>query len=123
MENKKIQRIILIAIASVFAIAIFKYKIGIPCIFNKITGFYCAGCGITRAIYSLIKLDFYQAFRYNMLVIILLPFGLVYLVYKYLLKGKKEIPNIIWYFLVGLSILFAILRNIPYFNYLAPTNI
>ena len=124
MKNKKdYQKIILIAIASVFAIALFKYKIGVPCVFHKLTGLYCPGCGATRAIYSLIELDFYQAFRYNMLVIILLPFSLVYLIYKYLLKGKKEIPNFIWYFLIVLSISFAILRNIPYFDYLAPTNL
>lgn len=99
---------------------------GIPCVFYKITGFYCPGCGITRCIYSLLCLNFYQAFRYNMLGFCLIIFAFIYLIYVIFCKLKgishiKEIPNIILYFLLITTILFAILRNIPFFSYLAPT--
>ena len=30
------------------------YKIGFDCVVNKFTGLYCSGCGMTRAVYSLI---------------------------------------------------------------------
>ena len=117
-----IKQIIIIAIVSLLAITFFKYKIGIPCIINKITGLYCPGCGATRAIYSLLELKFYQAFRYNILIVIFLPFGMAFLFYKYVLKGKKQIPNYIWFFIVIIVVLFGVLRNIPLFSYLAPVN-
>lgn len=122
-KNELINKIVLFAIAILFAIALFKYNVGIPCVFNKITGLYCPGCGTTRAIYSLIQLDLYQAFRYNMLVIALLPFAIGLIIYKYALKGQKEIPNDIWYLIIAVAILFGILRNIPFFSYLAPISI
>jgi len=89
--------------------------------FFELTGWYCPGCGITRALLSLIELQFYQAFRYNMLAVILLPFGIVYFIYLFILKRNKKIPNIILYFILIIVILFGILRNIPIFSYLAPT--
>ena len=74
----------------------------IPCIFKKITGFYCPGCGITRMFRSLLELNIYQAFRYNPLVFILLILGLIYLIYYLYIKiSKKELKKIskkIWYY-------------------------
>ena len=121
INNKK--NIILACIGILIIIVLFQCGIGIPCIFHKITGFYCPGCGLTRALISLIKLDFYQAFRYNILLMTLLPIYLIYLFYKYILKGKKKIPNWVCYVLLAIIIGFAILRNIPYFSFLAPTKI
>ena len=59
---KKYIAILLIGILCI--VFYLKYNIGIPCIFHELTGFYCPGCGLTRAIASIVKLDFYQAFRY-----------------------------------------------------------
>ncbi len=100
-----------------------KYDVGVPCIFFKITGLYCPGCGITRAIFSLMKFDIYQAFRYNMLIIILLPFAISYYIYIFIFKGKKRIPKKVLNFLLIITILFGILRNIPEFEFLMPTKI
>ena len=56
----------LIVIISLIYYYLNKYfNIGIPCLFYQITGLKCPGCGITRLIFSLIKLDFNQAFFYN----------------------------------------------------------
>ena len=95
------------------------FNIGIPCLFYKITGLKCPGCGITRLIFSLIKLDFRQAFFYNPLVFILLPFIGFYIIYQeYLYITKKEdqiikkIPSYIYYVLIIILIIYAILRNI-----------
>lgn len=118
LNNKK--NIILVIGILIFVI-LFQDNIGIPCFFHELTGLYCPGCGITRAFLSLIKLDLYQAFRYNMLVIILLPFFAMYTIYKLIMKGNKKIPNFIWYFLLIITILFGILRNISAFSFLAPT--
>ena len=102
---------------------VLKYKIGIPCIFHELTGLYCPGCGSSRAIVSLIEFNPYQAFRYNMLVTTLIPFVIIYFFYKYILYGKKKIPNYIFYLLLIITIIFSILRNIPFFYYLAPTKL
>ena len=118
--NKKI---ILLLTGILFIIDFYKYDIGIPCIFHLITGFYCPGCGGTRAIKSILHLDFYQAFRYNALVTVLIPFTIIFLIYKYIFNGKRKIPNSIWIFLLIIVILFGIIRNIYIFNFLAPITI
>lgn len=103
-----------------------KYNIYIPCIFHKITGLYCPGCGITRMIISLLKMNFCQAFRYNPLAFILLPLFICYYIIKYIfyLKNKQLIiNNKVWYTILMIVILFGIIRNIPTFKYLIPTKI
>ena len=110
----------LIVIISLIYYFLNKYfNIGIPCLFYQITGLKCPGCGITRLIFSLIKLDFRQAFFYNPLVFILLPFIGFYIIYQeYLYITKKEdkiikkIPSYIYYLLIIILIIYAILRNI-----------
>ena len=39
--------------------------ISLPCLFNKVTGLLCPGCGNTRAAVAILKLDFKAAFAYN----------------------------------------------------------
>ena len=96
-----------------------KLNIGIPCLFYKITGFYCPGCGITRMVFSLLKLDFYQAFRYNPFVFF---FFIFYLLYKIInIKCIFQIKQQHIYLLLIITILFGILRNIEMFSYLKPT--
>lgn len=119
MKSKKV--ILILGVLTI--IILFEYGVGIPCIFNRITGLYCPGCGTTRAIDSLIKLDFYQALRYNAITTILLPFSIVYCVYKYVIKGKKNIPNWVWYVILAFTLAYGVMRNIPVFSYLAPIQI
>lgn len=37
----------------------------IPCLFQKLTGLYCPGCGNTRATIAALKLDFLSMLRFN----------------------------------------------------------
>ena len=102
------------------------YNISIECLFYKFTRLYCPGCGITRMLKSLISLDFYQAFRYNMLVFIFIILFILYIVVKIIFKLMKKnfkINNKIYYVLLIITILFGILRNFEMFNYLAPIKI
>lgn len=101
------------------------YGIGIPCVFHKITGFYCPGCGITRAIFSLLKLDFKSAIMNNLLIFLLSPFMLFYFYIRlknwFLDKKENSIyPNWVWYLFLTITILFGFLRNINEFSWLAP---
>jgi hypothetical protein len=43
------------------------------CLFKNIFGIECYGCGITRAVLSVIQFDFVNAYHYNKLVIIVFP--------------------------------------------------
>lgn len=102
----------------------------IPCIFNEITGLYCPGCGITRLFLSLLKLDFYQAFRYNPLVFFLIPIFIIYFILEVRNKmyGKinpmnKKSFNKVWISLAIITIIFGVLRNFDNFSFLAPTKI
>jgi len=107
-----IKKFLLLIAGILIIILIFNYNIGIPCIFFEATRLYCPGCGITRALKSLITLNFYQAFRYNMLLTLLTPFFILYLLNLYVFKSKYKIPQFIWdlilmllYFLEYLEIL------------------
>ena len=103
-----------------------RFSFYIPCFFHKITHLYCPGCGLTRMILSILKLDFYQAFRYNPLLFIILPFIIIYelIYYTNWIQDKNFIiSKKIWYTLLIITIVYTILRNINIFNYLAPTKI
>ncbi|MCR8634236.1 DUF2752 domain-containing protein [Paenibacillus sp. N5-1-1-5] len=95
--------------------------IEIPCVFHELTGFYCPGCGMTRAVLSLLKLDFYQAFRYNPLLFLILPMYITYTI-----ANKKQMPrisNVIMSVMLIVTLASGLLRNIPAFVWLAPTAI
>ena len=61
----------------------------IPCIWKKIFGFQCPGCGLTTAFISLIKLDFKTAFESNWLIFIILPAGFYYVMKDYAKFSRK----------------------------------
>ncbi|WP_082351870.1 DUF2752 domain-containing protein [Xanthomonas oryzae] len=52
-----------------------------PCIFHALTGFYCAGCGMTRALHALAHGDLVTATRMNALAVgllFLLPWAVLW---------------------------------------------
>lgn len=122
------KKISILLIVLIFIILICILGIKIPCPFYMLTGLYCPGCGVTRCILSILKLDFYAAFRYNPLVFILLPFIFIYVVYKiYIwLFNKKDkltykLEGYPIYILLIILIIYGILRNTSLFSWLAPT--
>jgi len=93
--------------------------IGIPCPVLAVTGFYCPGCGMTRAAISLLHLDIYQSFRYNALLFFIPPlYGIYHLANKY--KWKKS-SGTIMLFMLFLTIGYGIARNMPLLSWMAPT--
>ena len=90
----------------------------LPCIFNKITGFYCPGCGMTRAVNSCFKFKFYQALRFNALLFII-PIGLgAYYFANHMQKPKTAKTILI--IMIVLAVGYGLLRNTPQFSFLAP---
>ncbi|MDR0364971.1 MAG: DUF2752 domain-containing protein [Bacteroidales bacterium] len=90
-----------------------------PCIFYKLTGWQCPGCGTQRAIHSVLHLDFKQAFFYNPGFFFAVPLILI-LVYLEHFEGKKRFPKLHRFlsgtkfilFLLIVIILYWIGRNI-----------
>lgn len=91
------------------------YGIGIPCIFNKVTGLLCPGCGITRCLFSLVNFKIKEAYYYNQLITIMfIPILVYYIYYIYCyIFNKESIINInkVSKYLLLLVIIFGILRN------------
>lgn len=131
--RNNITHIIIMATGALVLVAIYfgLYKclgVSFRCLWHDLTGWYCPGCGATRMLWSLIKGDFYQAFRFNPLLFILLPFGIWVLCDKIYckIKGDKKplidkIPSWCWIILIVITIAFGILRNFDEFSALAPT--
>lgn len=44
----------------------------LPCPFRTLTGWWCPGCGLTRATHHLFRGDLSEALRYNVLVVLVL---------------------------------------------------
>lgn len=107
------------------------YTFGNPlfCVFHKLTGLYCPGCGSGRASAALLHLDFKAAFQYNCLYVLLLPFIVYYLLKQYIiLVFRKDllpmfsIDGLAAKIVLAVILVFWILRNIPVFPFtlLAP---
>lgn len=102
------------------------HAFSVPCFFNYFTGLYCPGCGISRMFLCLMNFDFFGALHNNCAIIILSPFFAYLFIswsIKYVKTGNKNISKfqtiVIWTCIAAL-IIFAVLRNIPYFSFLAP---
>lgn len=124
---KRLLLVILLGI-TIFTISaigiVFLDRIGYICPSRYFLHIYCAGCGVTRMLKSLIKGDFLKAFSYNQVFFVLFFVGIVYLLYaiiKYIKDGKIIIPsNKVLIFIAILLSTYMVLRNIPYFDFLRP---
>ena len=125
MNKKKRNSIIFISILAIIAcigaIIVKKYNpeehsFFIPCIFYKLTGIKCAGCGMTRAIHNLLNGRIKEAIWYNLM---LLPSAVIfsYSTYRYLRYIIKDEPivnkpfDIILKIFLVVIIIFMIARN------------
>lgn len=118
--------VILIPLTTIITIKLLDL-VNFKCIYKEMFNIYCPGCGTTRMLKSLFKFEFYKAFRYNPLMLILLILIIIYLLYNlilYLKEKKLYIPSkkIILIITIVL-VLYMILRNIPGFEFLQPIDI
>ncbi len=66
---------------------------GVPCLFHLFTGLNCPGCGVSRMLLSLLRLDFAAAFRYNAGLLCLSPLLLTLIVVwvcRYIRWGNRK---------------------------------
>ena len=109
--------LVLLGIGALYAVFVNLTHIGIPCVFNLLTGLRCPGCGVTRMCIALLKLDFKTAFYENPAVFCMIPLAAAVtarLIYMYIRYGRKsdKYTNIALYFMIAVLIVFGIVRNI-----------
>jgi hypothetical protein len=101
----------------------------VPCPFRELSGFYCPGCGSLRALHQLFHGHLVTAFGLNPLTVLFLPFlGYSFLSYIVVGISGRTPPTVfvsavyIW-IILGIIVIFWILRNIPFFPFtlLAPS--
>jgi Protein of unknown function (DUF2752) len=95
------------------------------CLFHKLTGLNCPGCGGTRAAYQLLHGHLLNALRDNALFILTLA-GLMGRGLWFMARRARHQPatlavppKALWALLV-IAIAFGVLRNLPAFSFLSP---
>lgn len=79
-RRKRIYLVLLLAGYFVITYTVMHYM-DITCVFLKIFGIPCPGCGMTHALLSLLKLDFYGAAKYNILIFFM-PYVFLYIFFN-----------------------------------------
>jgi len=92
------------------------------CYFHQTTGLLCAGCGSMRALHQLLHGHWATAFRFNPLVIGLLPFVLWFGGRWVVQKARNQPVSLgfrpAWLWLaVAAVIAFGVVRNVPGFPF------
>lgn len=89
------------------------------------TGYYCPGCGAGRACYAILHGQLYQAFRYNPVLVVLLPWLVLYYALcgiQWLIYGKERvsshIPGWIPKVILMMLLLYGVIRNIEAYPFI-----
>lgn len=92
----------------------------IPCWFYSLTGYKCAGCGLTRATHQLMHGHAEAAWSFNPFVFVVLPL-LAYTYLRFVLREffNKHIPTLaantkLTALAAVILVLYTVLRNLPY---------
>lgn len=128
--KRSVRAALLLGAAAVFAAGALylyfhdPYQYPLPCIIKLLTGLYCPGCGAGRACFSILHGKFFDAFCYNPLLVILLPFAGGYIAARGIdwavtggnhIDGKISIKLLLAVLIIIL--VYGILRNIPIFPF------
>ena len=111
---------VLLAVGCAYSILYLSTGIGIPCVFHEITGLDCPGCGVSRMLLALFRLDFAAAFAYNAVLLCMLPVLLALLavhVIRYVRTGSRKMTRfetVLLWILIVILLLWGILRNLTF---------
>ena len=95
--------------------------LAIPCLFRKVTGLLCPGCGVTGMCVALLHLDWRGAFScHPVLFVLLLPLTAVFIcgAAGYVQNGRFRFArwqNLILYVSVAALVIFGVVRNLVRF--------
>jgi hypothetical protein len=90
IENKWYTLIINYFLFSCLIKSFFGIDICIPCLWNFLFDFHCPGCGLTTAFIHLLNFEFKEALMSNVLIVIILPFAIMYITYDFMKFIKKQ---------------------------------
>ena len=103
--------LLLLGLAAYFAAALLLMRyFDIPCVFRKFLGIPCPGCGMTRALLCLLRLDLAGAARHNA-VIFFMPYVFLYILFDW----KHRVHKLILAGIAGIAIIQWIIKLILYF--------
>ena len=92
--------------------------VAIPCVFHKITGYSCPGCGITRMCLNILKGNLREAVRCNPALFFCLGPLLVVIgsaLVRYIKTGErmlKKWQNVLIYIMIAILLVHGVVRNI-----------
>ncbi|NDV67659.1 DUF2752 domain-containing protein [Dysgonomonas sp. 25] len=93
IDNNFTTLVVVYAVIAIILKSLSIVDITIPCLWTKIFGFHCPGCGLTTATIELIHLRPVAAFETNPLVYIVVPAILYYVITDYL-KFRRKVAAI-----------------------------
>ncbi len=91
----------------------------LPCPFRLLTGWWCPGCGLTRAVHHLFRGDLGQALRFNAFVFLILAgLAAAWLSWLVAKAGRTvdrfvSIPTWVSASAIAALVAFAVVRNLP----------
>ena len=106
-----------LAVGGLYAWVHSAYGFSIPCLFRKITGLDCPGCGVSRMLMALLRLDFSAAFRANRVLFCMLPvlaFAFGRMIWIYVRDGfvRDRLSTVLCWICVGVLLCWGVVRNI-----------
>ncbi len=108
--GKRLFSLLLFCLGALVLIRLLPYFYRCP--FYTITGIPCPGCGMTRAFFAAVRLDWRQALHWNPMVF---PFALccLYAVICFLAGQGKRVRSVKFWGIVGAALLIVWLVRIP----------
>lgn len=109
---------VLLAAGCAYFVLYMTTGLGLPCVFHEVTGLDCPGCGVSRMLVSLLRLDFAAAWGYNAVLLCMLPVLLALLIgsiVRYVRTGSRKMTrfeNILIWALVIILLAWGVLRNL-----------
>jgi len=95
------------------------------CLFHKLTGWNCPGCGGTRSVYALLHGNVALALKDNALFVVLLAAAVargIWIAAKTIRRqpvGTFVPVGVLWVAL-AMAVVFTVMRNLPAFAFLSP---
>lgn len=93
------------------------------CLFKKMTGYDCPGCGGLRSVHELLRGDLWRAFQLNAMVVVALPLLAVWTVLRWRNSSReghrpRSRSTLLWaWLLVATVVTFGVLRNLPFWPF------